>query len=94
MIFEYIICVQAVHVKCMPFYGNVAHERRTTHLSRLYGQVSVTCVLEVFSEGTVSGPVDVISVFSFGPHILKQVKGYYIHFIFYDLSKVLQSGSQ
>jgi hypothetical protein len=53
----------------------------------------VNCVLQMLSEGTVSGPADIISVFSFSPHI-KQVEGNYSHCISHPPSKFQQTGSQ
>jgi hypothetical protein len=64
------------------------------HLSRLYDQVFVTYILQVFNEGTVSGPADNISVLNFGPHVIKQVEGNYSHCISCPPSKFRQSGNQ
>jgi hypothetical protein len=58
----------------------------------LYDQVFVTCILK-FNTGTMRGPAD-ISVFSFSPHIVKQVEGNCSHCISYTLSKFWQSSSQ
>jgi hypothetical protein len=63
------------------------------HLSRLYDQVFVIYILQMFSEDIMSGLVDIISVFSFSPHV-KQVKGNCSHCIFYRPSKFRQSSSQ
>jgi hypothetical protein len=38
-----------------------------THVSRLYDQVFVTFILQIFREDTVSGPAYIISVFDFSP---------------------------
>jgi hypothetical protein len=43
------------------------------HLSRLYDHVFVTCILQMLNEGTVSGPSDIISIFHFSSHIIKQI---------------------
>jgi hypothetical protein len=56
------------------------------HMSWLYDQVYVTYILQMFSEGAMSGLVD-ISVFSFGPHV-KQVEGICSHCISYPPSQV------
>jgi hypothetical protein len=45
----------------MPFHCNIAYELRsagmkTTHLSRLEEQVFVPYILQMFNEGTLSGP--------------------------------------
>jgi hypothetical protein len=64
-------------------------------LSRLHDQVFVTYILHVFSEGNVSGPAaDILSIFTFSPHVLKQVEGKCSHCSFYAPSKFQQSGSQ
>jgi hypothetical protein len=48
----------------------------------------------MFNEGTVSGPANIISVFSFSPHVVKQVDGICSHCISYPPSKFRQNGSQ
>jgi hypothetical protein len=79
-------------MKCITFYCNIAHELKGTgmktkikHLSRLYDQVFVTYILQMFNEGTMSGPVD-ISVFNFSLHVVKQVEGNCSHSISYPSS--------
>jgi hypothetical protein len=52
------------------------------HLSRLYDQVFVTYILQMFNEGTVSGPANT-SVFNSSPNIVKQVDSNCSHCISY-----------
>jgi hypothetical protein len=60
-------------------------------LSRLYGLVFVTYILRLFSEGTVTGPADIISMFIFGSHVVKQVEGNCSHRGSYPPIKFWQS---
>jgi hypothetical protein len=54
----------------------------------------VLYILQMFSEHTVSGPADIMSVFSFGSHVVEQVGGNCNHCISCPPSKFRQSGSQ
>jgi hypothetical protein len=79
-------------MKSIPLYCNIAREpkgtgMKTKRMSRLCHKVFVTYILQMFNEGTVSGPADIISVFNFSPHVFKQVEGNCSHCISYPPSK-------
>jgi hypothetical protein len=62
-------------------------------MSGLYDQLFVIYILQMFNEGTVSGPAD-ISVLNFSPHVVKQVEGNWSHCISHPPSKFRQCVSQ
>jgi hypothetical protein len=54
----------------------------------------VTYILQMFNEGTVSGPADIISVLNFSPHVAKQIEGNCSHCMSCPPSKFRQNDSQ
>jgi hypothetical protein len=87
----------AIHMQCIQFYCNISHKIKGTQMeTKCISACYMTKCLwgHLLNEGAKCSLADIISVFHFCPHIVKQPEGNCSHWSSYPHSKFLQSGNQ
>lgn len=84
-------------MQCIQIHWNISHkingaEMKTKCIWACY--ITKRLRQDLFNEGAISSLTDIVSVFDFCPHTVKQAEGSCSHWSSYPPSKFLQSGNQ